>query len=282
MNWNDLKIVLAIVRGGSLSAAARTLGINQTTVSRRLAALEERLGAALFLRSRSSLHPTETGEVFIKRAERMESEALALFDEVGAATQRPQGPVRISTMPWIFNYLIVPALPDFSAQYPAISIQAISGLRERNLGKREAELAIRFEMQPRQQELCFPVAKFSYAVYGPANTEPDLLPWVGYVDDFDYSEPQAWQEKSISSDGAALFEANDAGIVYLAIRAGLGKGLIPDVLAAGDPALVRLSGKEPEIVRDLRILVHRDLQHVTRVATVIDWLRDSVLTGISQ
>ena len=91
MNWNDLKIVLAIVRGGSFSAAARTLSINQTTVRRRLSALEERLGAALFLRSGSSFYPTQTGEALIRRAERIESEALALLDEVGAAAQQPQG-----------------------------------------------------------------------------------------------------------------------------------------------------------------------------------------------
>ncbi len=282
MNWNDLKIVLAIARGGSLSAAARSLGINQTTVSRRLAALEEELGAALFLRSRSSLHLTETGEVFIRRAERMESEALALSDEVGEATQKPQGSVRISTMSWIFNYLVVPALPDFSNRFPGISVQAISGLRERNLGKREAELALRFEMQPHQHELCFPVVKLGYSVYGPINTEVNRMPWVGYVDDIDYSALQAWQEKSASTDAPPLFQANDAGIVYLAVRAGLGKGLLPDVLAANDPALVRLSGKEPEITRELRILVHQDVQHVARVATVIDWLRDDVLAGISQ
>ena len=276
MNWNDLKIVLAIARGGSLAAAARTLGINQTTVSRRLTGLEERLGAALFLRSRSSFHPTEAGEALIARAERMESEALALLDELGASAKRPQGPVRISTMAWIFNHLIVPVLPEFCRRQPGISIQAVSGLSERNLGKREAELALRFEMQPRGHELCIPVAELSYSLYAPANPTAPLLQWVGFVDDFHYSAPQTWQEKSSSADDFFLFQANDAGIVYNAVRAGLGKGLIPDVLAAGDPALIRLSGKEPEIVRELRILVHRDMQHVARVAAVIDWFRESI------
>ena len=277
MNWNDLKIVLAIERGGSLSAAARALGINQTTVSRRLVALEQKLGVTLFLRSRSSFHPTESCEVFLKRAERMESEALALFEEVGAAAQQPQGPVRISTMPWIFNYLVAPALPDFARRYPGISIQAIAGLRERNLGKREAELALRFEMQPHQHELCIPVAKISYSLYAPVNTVAESLPWVGYVNDINFSELQAWQEKSSSRNEALSFQANDAGIVYQVVKAGLGKGLVPDVLAARDPALYRLSGAEPELIRELRILVHEDLQHVARVAAVIDWLKNSVL-----
>lgn len=275
MNWNDLKIVLAIARGGSLSAAARTLGINQTTVGRRLTALEEGLGVSLFLRSRSAFHLTEAGETFIGPAERIESEALALFDEVGAAANRPQGPVRISTMGWIFNHLIVPRLPEFCSRHPGISIQAVSGLRERNLGKREAELALRFELQPHEHERCFSVAEISYSLYAPASTEASLLPWVGFVDDYLYAAPQAWQEKASSADDLFAFQANDAGIVYNAVRAGLGKGLLPDVLAAGDPALIRLSGKNPEIVRELRILVHRDMQHVARVAAVIDWLRES-------
>ena len=277
MNWDDLKIVLAIVRGGSLSAAAHSLGINQTTVSRRLNALEEGLGATLFLRSRASFLSTQAGEALIKRAERIESEALALLDEVGAATQEAQGTVRISTMPWIFNDLIVPLLPDFYRRYPRISIQAISGLRERNLSKREAELALRFEMQPRRNELWFRVAELGYSLYAPAKSKTDSIPWVGFVDDFHYLEPQAWQEKFSAGDEALLFRANDAGIVYRAVRAGLGKGLIPDILAASDSALVRLSGKEPEIVRELRILVHQDLQHVARVAAVIDWLQNCAL-----
>lgn len=275
MNWNDLKIVLAIARGGSLSAAARTLGINQTTVGRRLTALEEGLGVTLFLRSRSSFHLTEAGEAFIEPAERIESEALALFDKVGAAANQPQGPVRISTMAWIFNHLIVPRLPEFCGQHPGISIQAVSGLRERNLGKREAEFALRFELRPAEHELCFPVAEISYSLYAPANTKASLLPWVVFVDDFRYSAPQAWQEQASSAGDVFSFQANDAGIVYNAVRAGLGKGLIPDVLAADDPGLIRLSGKKPEIVRELRILVHRDMQHVARVAAVIDWFRET-------
>ncbi len=180
-------------------------------------------------------------------------------------------------MAWIFNQLIVPALPDFSSHYPGISIQAISGLQERNLARREAEFAIRFEMQPHRHELCLPVAELAYSIYAPANKVVDDLPWVGFMDDFHYSEPQAWQEKSCPEPFG--FEANDAGIVYQAVRAGLGKGLLPDVLGARDPSLVRMSGKEPEFVRSLRVLVHKDMHHVARVSVVIDWLKEVALAA---
>ena len=91
-----------------------------------------------------------------------------------------------------------------------------------------------------------------------SKTDVDSLPWVGYVDDFNCSQPQASQEKACAAGESFAFEANDAGLVYQAVRAGLGKGLIPDVRGQSDPALPRISGKEPEMVRGLRVLVHQD------------------------
>ena len=277
MDWDDLRFVLAIVRAGSLSGAARRLAVDQTTVGRRLNVLEERLGAALFFRSRAGFRLTEAGETALAQLEVMETAALTLADKVSAGLQSPTGHVRIATMPWIFNYLLVPALPEFSRQYPGIEIQAIAGLRERSLSKREAELALRFEMQPRGSERCFDIARIPYAVYAPKGVDTTALPWIGFAEESGSYAPERWLTESASEDrGWVRFQANDAGILYQAARAGVGKGLLPEVLAEGDPALVRLSGPKPEIVRYLRVLVHPNVERLHRVNAVIGWLGETL------
>ncbi len=273
MNWDQLKYVLAVSRGGSLLAGASLLEVNQSTVSRRLRALEDTLNSSLFIRSSQGLVPTETGELLIHHAERVESEVLALQEKVEKKAQQPTGTVRISTMPWIFQYLIVPALPDFQKKYPRIKLLAISGARERRLGSREAELALRFEMPAHSDETCIEIATITYSVYASKEKSNISLPWVGYMDDPFVTAPVVWQETSRESDEPLVFMANDAGIVYQAVRNGIGKALLPDLLAAQDPKLVRISATSPELLRTLRILVHNDMQSIARIAVVLDWLK---------
>lgn len=278
LNWDDCRFVLAISRGGSMLAASRTLHVDQTTVSRRLTTLEKQLGVSLFLRSRSSCLPTETGEALIRHAEAMESAAIAISSDIAQVAEQPRGMVRIATMPWLFAHLIVPALPSLRARYPGLSVLAISGLRERSLSNREAEMSLRFEEKRRTHEVEIPIAQFDYAVYAPRGKDPASLPWAGFSEEMILVAPQVWLEQNAKAKDEIYFQANDAGIIYRAVRSGMVKALIPDVLAEGDPTLQRISGEKPEIRRTLRALVHRDMMHVARVKAVIDWLREDALT----
>jgi len=282
MNWNDLQVVLAVARGGNLSAAARALGVNQTTVGRRLRALEVRLGHGLFVRGRPAFVPTEAGEAVIAHAERMESESVGLEAVLKLRDLKPRGLVRIATMPWIITALIVPALPAFANRYPDIEIETIGDVRERSLSKREAELALRFEMEPRGRERAITLAPVTYALYAPRGTDPASRPWIGFGEDVADSVPAQWLEHARATDERVVLRAHDAGFIHAAIRAGVGKGVIPDLLADGDPSLVRLSGPTPEFVRNLRALVHEDVQRMTRTVTVIEWLRDLVYRHTSE
>ena len=280
MDWDDLRFILAISRAGSLSGAAQKLGVNQTTVGRRLTAAERRIGAPLFLRNRSGFRLTEAGESALAQIEVMDTAATRLAEDVGAELQTPTGLVRIATMPWIFNYLIVPALPDFVRRFPNINIHAISGLRERSLSHREAELALRFEMQPRGQERSFEIAEFRYALYAPKTKDAGSLPWIGFAEEADLYKPGRWLEGSLKESSEQIsFQANDAGILYRAACTGVGKGLLPEVLGEGDPALVRLSGPEPELIRNLRVLVHPDVERFARIEAVIGWLKEILPTA---
>ncbi len=281
MNWDDLHLVLAIARGGSLSGAARNLNVNHTTVGRRLTALEDQLGVPLFIRTRPAFIPTEAGEAAIAHAERMETESLGFAGKVNAQTLRPQGLVRIATMPWIITALIIPDLAAFSTHYPGIEIETIGDVRERDLSKREAELALRFEMQPRGRERAANLAEVSYALYAPAGADPDTVPWIAFGEDVAYSLPAQWIEQASGAAGRVALRAHDAGFIHAAIRAGAGKGLIPEVLGEDDPALMRLSGPDPEMTRQLRVIVHEDMQQLTRTVTVIAWLQSVLKRRLS-
>ncbi len=282
MDWDDLQFVLAIARSGSLSGAGRMLKVNQTTVGRRLTALERSLGVALFIRARPSFISTEAGETVIAHAERMESEALSVLGKLNNRDFRPQGLVRIATMPWIITYLIIPALPEFSARYPGIEIETIADVRERNLSKREAELALRFEMEPRGRERAVTIAAIPYALYAPAGADVDELPWIAFGEDVAYSLPAKWIEQARSASGRVSLRTHDVGFIHTAIRAGAGKGLIPELLGEEDPNLVRLSGPDPEIVRHLRVMVHEDMRQMTRTVTVIEWLERVINRRVSK
>ena len=217
----------------------------------------------------------------IAHAERMESEALSVTGKLNNRDFRPRGLVRIATMPWIINSIIIPALPEFSDRYPDIEIETIGDVRERSLSKREAELALRFEMEPSGRERAVSIAAVPYAFYAPAGFEVEALPWIAFGEDVAYSLPARWIEQARSASGRVTLRTHDAGFIHGAIRAGVGKGLIPEMLAKGDPKLVRLSGPKPEVRRDLRALVHEDMRQMARMVTVIEWLKKAVEQRVS-
>ena len=273
LKWDDFQLVLAVRRGGSLSGAARLLEVRHTTIGRRLDAIEKELGRPLFERGQSMLITTELGDEMVSHAERMESEAMRFKGKASTQSHTPYGLVRVATMPWIISDVIVPALPDCLATYPGIEVETIGDVRERSLNRWEAELALRFEPKPKIQEHCEPVGEVSYAVYAPAGVDADALPWIAFGEDVAGTAPARWVASKRRSDAPTPFRAHDAGFIRRAIRAGVGKGLIPELLGETDSSLVRLSTAQPELVRPVYVLMHEDMRHVTRITAMISWLR---------
>jgi DNA-binding transcriptional LysR family regulator len=143
MNWDDLRYILAIARAGTLAAAARQLGVNQTTVTRRLAAAEAAMGARLFERVEARLYPTKAGETAIARAAQVEAEVRALESGITHDDAAPAGLVRLTAVPILVNRFIIPALPRFHATYPRIELELIAEARNVSLSRREADIALR-------------------------------------------------------------------------------------------------------------------------------------------
>ncbi|MBY0330683.1 MAG: LysR family transcriptional regulator [Acetobacteraceae bacterium] len=142
LSWDDLKVLLAISRAGSISGAAGLLGVDQSTAGRRLAALEAELGAILFVRSKAGLAPNEAGHAAIARAIEVEQRMLGMSEEVANADEGPVGLVRIYGNPWTVVRLVEVALPALLAQHPRLAIRTIGGPFSRSLARRPGAGAV--------------------------------------------------------------------------------------------------------------------------------------------
>ena len=189
MDWNDLKLVLAIYRAGNLKGAARVMNVDQSTAGRRLATLEGDLGTILFVRSRSGFTLTDAGEAALRHAQEVERQVTLFEDELRSTGRGPTGLVRIVTNAWIINHILVPRLQDFLEHHPRLRIHLIGEPSGRNLSKREAEIALWFERPVQDYEISFELARVPYSVYARNDTNTQDLGWVSFWDDTADREP---------------------------------------------------------------------------------------------
>jgi DNA-binding transcriptional LysR family regulator len=275
LNWDDLKILLAVSRAGSLSGAALQLGIDQATASRRLAALEADLGAILFARARTGLSPTEAGEAAIARAMEIEARTLRLPEEVANTGQGAAGLVRIIGNPWTLMRLSEHGLPDLLRAHPQIDIRTIGTFQTRSVARGETAIALWFELPPSDTAFAIKLGDVPYAIYAPAGADPEKLGWVSFWDDdAPRRAPIRWIEKVRKPGESLRVTATDSSVLLGAIRAGLGKGLLPMCLAEGDRRLARVTPGPPDLVRALHLHAHPDTVQTARIQAVIAWLRD--------
>lgn len=292
MNWDDMRVALAAARGGTLSEAARRLDVNQTTVSRRLSALEETLGARLFHRIEGRLVPTHGGERLLEEAERAEAAALAAQQALMGLDARAEGTVRLTSVPTNVTRLLIPAVPALIARYPNLRVELLGAENRTNLSRREADMALRFDRPGSAgTTLCRRIGHLGYHIYAPASAaDPESLPWVTY-EEASADLPQAhWIARRIGrriggrgvggGEMLAPVLVNDAEGVLQAVAAGLGRSLLPRFVGDGDPRLVRM-GDEPAVVRDLWHLSHPDIRHTKRGEAVTQWLEETVASVAS-
>lgn len=272
MDWNDLKLVLAVHRAGNLKGAALALKIDQSTAGRRLAALESHIGAILFVRARSGFTLTDAGESAVRHAREVEQQVTLLEDDLQSHGKGPTGLVRIVTNAWIINHVLIPRLSDFLDRHPKIRVHLIGETSGRNLGKREAEIALWFEREVQDHEISFNLGRIPYAVYAGRTANNGDLGWVSFWDDMANREPMRWLEDRIGLDEIRM-TSTDASAVYQAVRNGIGKALIPVQIGDSDADLVCLSEKKPELIRTLKAIVHPDMVNTPRIMAVIGWLQ---------
>jgi DNA-binding transcriptional LysR family regulator len=280
INWNDLRYFLAIHRSGTLSAAARVLRVNQSTVSRRLAAAEAALGSQLFERAGSTLLPTDAGKSVVEYAERVERELLSLEEHIAGADQRPHGVVRITSVPTLINRLLIPRLPSLLQRCPGLRIEAIAEVRSIRLTQRETDIALRLLRPQAGSAICRRIGTLSYAVYAAEDKDASDLPWVTYEEGYAHLPQARWVARHRDSIKHIPITVSDGDSLLQAVQSGIGRGVLPTFVADRVPGLVRVSPGPPILQRDVWLVVHPELRKIARVSAVLNWL-DEVMQSIS-
>jgi DNA-binding transcriptional LysR family regulator len=295
MNWNDLRYILAIGRANSLAAAARQIAVDETTVGRRLSAIEASLGARLFTKVQGGrLVPTESGEVAMTHAERIEQEMNRLQLSVAGQDAAVIGTVRLTSVAVLVNRLLLPAMPELSAAHPGLRLEMLADQRYFSLMKREADIALRL-CRPNQDTgaavLARHIGTITYEAYAASATsvrEAASLPWISYDESMAQLPQAKWMQQvaareagesgSAITDRLAPVALNDPEGVLEAVRLGLGKSLLPTALIKGDKGLRRLrAGDWPAMPsREIWLLTHPDQRRLARIEAVIDWLDDTM------
>jgi len=272
LDWNDLRYVLWISRTGRLAGAAGKLGVNETTVARRLARVERLLRVRLFERDAGILRPTDSGQIVIRRAERIELDVDAVRDGVASADSIAVGKVRITAVPLVLNYILIPALPKLLSSYPRLQLELNADPRNLSVTNREADIALRMARPDKAyRAVARRVGVIDYAVYGASRRRP--LPWITHDPSGSHLPQVRWMARAVGSDREALASVvvNDSELALNAVRAGLGRTLLPCRIGDAVRELSRLSGAKPVLARDMWLIVHPDLKHLARVRAVIEW-----------
>jgi len=283
MEWDDFGYFLAVARGGSLTAAARTLKTSAATVGRRIANLEQRLGVRLFDRGQTGYALTESGEAIRVKAEDVEEAVLSVEREAFGRDLRASGSVRVATAEDIAAFVIAPRLTEFQRSHPGIVLEVVSSWDVVNLTRREADIAIR-TVRPMHGNFVirragvWNCAMYASKAYARARKlKPDLSELRG-IDVIAWTEESTfrggdWFEMH-AQDAAVVFAANSRHIQYAACKAGMGAAVLPCLAADHDPDLIRLL--PPKRVRSvpLWLVAHRDLLRTARVRAVMDFLAE--------
>jgi DNA-binding transcriptional LysR family regulator len=279
LDWDDLKTFLAISRHGTLSAAARTLKVSQTTMGRRLDHLHDRAGAILLARTPTGYRLTPTGAAIVDEVERMEDAALSLERTITGEDRRLEGLVRVTTVNSLAAHVLTPGWVALQGRHPGIVVEVITDTRSLSLARREADIAVRLGRFEAHETMVRKLGDMAFAVYAlPAYLNRYGMPdWVAGApghrivrvqDDLTETPDARWfAERTVRAEPALV--ANSREVQLRAVDAGMGLGHLPCYLAARSEHLVRLE-TGPALVREIWMGVHRDTQHSPRIMAVQD------------
>ena len=273
MDWDDVRVFLAVARHGSLRAAGRALGLSQPTIGRRLAAFEAAFGGpTLFDRLPEGLRLNAAGEQLVPSAESVEHAALLLERHRAAASPILRGTVRISVGEWAAGFLARCLSDAGPTALPAgITLELVESRQTANLARREADLAVRHHPPESGDLYVAKVGTFACAVYRRRGSGSNA--WITYTEEqADYVTARWVQQQIEKTDGVVALRASGVAMQLAAIRAGSGKGVLPCYAADDDPLLERLTSPIPEIAAGYSVIVHRDLRRAVCVRAVIDWV----------
>jgi len=285
IDWDDFRFVLAIVRGGSVSAAAKQLGCDHATVIRRVDRLEHHLSAKLFDRRKTGYQLTEAGQRVANIAEAMESTIVANQEAVGGSRAHLTGTVRIGAPDGFGSHFLAPRLVKLAERYPDLDLQLVATARLFSLSKREADIAISLSMPKEGRIVGRKLLDYSLGLYataacldrGPIASRHDLTKhrFVGYIEELLFT-PELDYLPQVSPRISAKFRSANLIAQLNATIAGFGIAVLPHFMATAHPELIPVLPEEVSISRTFWLLMHADSKDLARIRAVADYIYETV------
>jgi len=285
-DWDDLRIFLAVLRGGSMIAAARYAGLDHSTITRRITKLEERIGQALLHRSPAGVTPTEAGSLLAQHAERIADEIAAARTLLDAREEQVSGIVRLATPEAFGLFLVAPAVEQLYRRHPNLQLELMPESRTVSLSRREADMAVVLTQPPRGRLVARRLVDYRLGLYASkdylARTEPlaDIAalrghPLVWYIDEM-IDLPELRYLDQVAGGSSSVFRSSSIAAQQAAVAGGLGYGTLHAFAADGDPRLQRVLADSVEVKRSYWLIFPRQAQRVPRIRAVAEFLTSLV------
>ncbi|NVO12929.1 MAG: LysR family transcriptional regulator [Rhodoplanes sp.] len=284
--WDDFRLIKAIADARTLPAAAPLVGVNHSTVFRRLGQIEAALGVALFERHRTGYAPTAAGEEMIALARRMDDDVVAFTRRIAGHEVSPSGELRVTTNDSLLVHLLTPLFGDFRRHCPDVRLDVVLSNQALNLSKRDADVAIRATDQPPETLVGRRAATIGWALYGRAAEFPDGAPrdetalfgrdWIALGEHLAALQAVKYVRAHVAPE-RIVYRVNSVLGLAEAVEHGLGIGHLPCFIGDARRALVRLAPPDPALAADLWLLTHPDLRQAARVRVFMDFLATELL-----
>lgn len=272
MNWDDLKIFLALSRKGSARGAAQELGVSNSTVTRRLDDMEHKLRAHLFDRTPDGYRLSAAGEQILPTAEHVEELVLAAERRITGGDQELEGSIRLTMPPVGRMGFLVQRLARFAEQYPGIDLELMSSFDALDLSRREADIAIRVmpaKVSPPEYLIGRHLATLTASTYVHRDLlnphRPDDVSHLNWIGKATLGQKEEWLERTDFPNQPIRHSIVDVSLVTEALRAHMGMAFMPCFAAYGDPDIVRVPGATIVHQSDMWVLTHKDLRLSARL-----------------
>jgi DNA-binding transcriptional LysR family regulator len=283
MNWDHLQYFLALAKDGKLVVAARSLGVNHTTVSRRIQALERDLGVQLFIRNNVGFELTEAGLQLQEIAHRVERQITGINKNISPENTEVSGTVRVGATEGFGTYIIGPILYELGKKFPRLSIDLLSLPRIVNLSRREADIAITLQRPTRGPYLITKLRDYKLQLYASPEylkTNPEISSrndlekqtFISYVDDLLFSKELSYLDE-ICKPKQISFRSTSIQSQLQAARSGLGVAVLPSFMVSQDSGLTEILPYEIEIIRSFWMIMPNEFKKIERMNLVWDCLK---------
>jgi len=282
IDWNDLQLVMAVCREGTLSGAARKLGFNHSTVFRRINLIEEKLGVRLFERLPRGYSMTKSGEAALGTVGEMESLADGLIRKITGQDLQLSGDIRVAVPDALLLDVLMPHISNFADKYPEIRLEIIADNSYADLTRREADIAVRVTTKPAEnlfgRKLCTLATRVYYhkKFEGLHGTPPmETLPWLMPEDSMHRLSTNRWLAKAYP--GAVVnFKSNSLLCLLEAAKQGLGAAPLPCFMGDKEPTLMRTAEVINALGSEIWLLTHIDLKTTARIRAFMDHISRSI------